>query len=120
MSMKSINEIVNAILADTNNKIGEALIHRANVINNLFDDAYGSCLGGYYASGMECAAAGLRRLDDLITYAAGARDTVSGPVWESVRDALGSVCVDKAPLQREIIAEYKIRIKRIVSPNFGE
>lgn len=120
MNLSTINTIVTTILADANNKIGEALIERAAVINSIFDDAYGSCLGGHYASGMECVAAGLRQLDDLLEYADTVMSTADGPSWEYVRDALGSIIMDKAPLQQSIVDEYKIRIKRYVSPTFGD
>lgn len=118
--LNSINTVVSDILTDAAKKIGEALIERATVINSMFDDAYGSCLGGNYASGMECAAAGLRQLDDLLSYADSVMSTADGPAWEYVRDALGSVVLEKAPLQDAIIAEYKLRIKRYVSPTFGD
>lgn len=119
MSNMSINDVVSTILADAANKVGEALIERAAVINSCFDDAYGSCLGGHYASGMECTAEGLRQLDDLLAYADSAMSTADGPAWEYVRDALGSVRMEKAPLQDTIIEEYNRRIKRYVSPSFG-
>lgn len=120
MSLNAINTVVSAILTDANKKIGEALIERAASINSCFDDAYGSCLGGHYASGVECAAEGLRRLDDLLEYADDVMQTADGPAWEYVRDALGSIVMEKAPLQEQIVADYNRRIKRYVSPTFGD
>lgn len=119
-NLSTINTIVSTIIADANKKVGEALIERSAVINSMFNDAYGSCLGGHYASGMECAAEGLRHLDDLLDYADSVMGTADGASWEYVRDALGSIVMDKAPLQDAIIAEYKLRIKRYVSPTFGD
>lgn len=120
MSLSTINVVINSIIADANKKIGESLIERAFIVNSMFDDAYGSCLGGNYTSGMECVAEALKNLDDLLEYADDVMSTADGPAWEYVRDALGSVVMNKAPLQDAIIAEYKLRIKRYVSPTFGD
>lgn len=120
MSLSTINTVVSTILADAAQKIGEALIERAAVVNSMFDDGYGSCLGGHYASGIECAAAGLRQLDDLLEYADEVMPMANAVAWEYVRDALGSVVMDKAPLPENIIAEYNLRIKRYISPTFGD
>ena len=119
-ALKSINSIIDDIMSAAKAKVGESLINHAYSVNSAFDDAYGSCLGGHYASGMECVAQGLKWLDEILSYADEVMPTASGSEWEFVRDALGTVNMDKAPLQQSIIDEYKIRIKRYVSPTFGD
>ena len=119
-NLKSIEEVVREIRSAAITSIGESLITRADAINSVFDDAYGSCLGEHYASGMECVAQGLRYLDELIEYADNVMHIASGSEWEFVRDALGGVNMEKAPLEESIRDAYKLRIKRYVSPTFGD
>ena len=119
-NLSTVKSIVSEIRREAETKIGEVLVERAAVINSIFDDAYGSCLSSHYASGLECAAQGLYWLDELIKYADNVMSTATESEWEYVRDALGSVNIEKAPLEQSIINEYKIRIKRYVSPIFGD
>ena len=118
-SLKSINSIVDEILAKAKAQIGESLITRSGAINSAFDDAYGSCLGHNYAVGMECVAQGLKWLDELLAYADEIAPTASGSEWEWVRDALGPVNMEKAPIEDSIRKDYERKISWYVSPGFG-
>jgi len=119
-NLSTIMSVVSQIRREADTKIGEALIDRAGIINSLFDDAYGSCLGGHYASGMECLAVGLKNLEELIEYAHSIAETANGAQWEYVRDALGSVELEKAPMDEAIRKDLNRKISWLVSPGFGD
>lgn len=120
MTNSTIKTVVNEILFDAKQKAGNALIDRASAINSAFDDARGCVAVGKYASALECAAEALRNLDDLLDYADSVMGSADGPSWEFVRDALGTVRIERIPLSDEVVKEYSKRIKRYVSPTFGD
>lgn len=120
--MNNLNSAIAAILTDAANKIGCMLIDYAAAINNSFDAAYGSCVVGHYNNGIECASIALKQLNELLQYADDVMPTADGSAWEYVRDALGSIKMDKMNkvlFKQAVIDEYALRIKRYVSPTFG-
>jgi hypothetical protein len=115
--MKTINNIISSIMDNAEQEIGKELINRSYAINSAFDDAYGSCLAESYGTAMECLGVALKWLDQLIELGL---STYEHPRHEFIRDALGSVKLDKAPLEASIRKDLDRQISWIVNPGFGD
>lgn len=118
--MNNLSIIISIILADANTRIGEALISRANSINIMFDAARDSFSYGLYDMGAKCVSRAVTWINELLDYADDIMSSAEAPSWEFVRDALGSIKLEKAPIDEAIRNDLSRRISWFVNPGFGD
>ena len=86
-------------------------------INSALDDAYGSALGGHCGSALFCAAEAIAAYEGLIELCGG---TTEQPLREHLRDAIGSVQLDKFELHPSVVRTLEKKRRDAVNPSWGE
>ena len=109
--MKNLQNKIENIYAEADRNAVEAIIGRAEEINSMLDDAYGSMLAGYCAAAMECAAEAVAAYEELIELAETATDVI---IRAALLDAFGTVKLNKfeLPVGVEIALKERARNAR--------
>lgn len=106
--MFNLSAAINTIRAEADKKIIDSIWGVVNAANSALDDAYGSGLGGHYASAIECAAMAVKYIEDVCSVL-----ETEDVQYGMVLDILGSIKVNNFDLPQGVVDGLRARFDKI-------
>lgn len=107
-NMMNLSANIETIRSEANKKIVDAIWDVVNAVNSALDDAYGSGLGGHYASAMECAAMAVKYIEDVCSVL-----ETENIQYGMVLDILGSIKLNNFDLPQGVVDGLRARFDKI-------